>query len=182
MQSGDNLIDKAVISLSEGAILGVTKELYLDPKLEYVVGIQLGSSEGFLHLGQRKFRVIERGNIAVFGVDAILLKEEADTSIMTDAEAPESESKEWLERSALKGRNINTPGGTRIGTLGDVIFDQEGWIVGFKFQQILVKGPIAAAQVIARDVILDLGHESGIMTIDLARAEKQTLSADQVGK
>ena len=180
MQSGDNLIDRSVISLSEGAVLGVIREFYLDQALEFVAGIQIGGSEGFLGLGsERGTSLIGRNSIAVFGIDAILLAEEADT-LRTESSLPGTEN--WVQRNALKGRNVNTPGGTRVGIIGDIIFNEEGRILGFKLQQTLVRGPIEAAQAIAREVVINLGHEDGIMTIDLAGAEQQGLNTAHLGK
>lgn len=180
MQSGDNLIDRSVISLSEGAVLGVIREFYLDQALDLISGIQIGGSEGFLSLGsERGTSVIGRNSIAVFGIDAILLTEEAE-SLGMDSSLPGTEN--WVPRNVLKGRHVNTPGGTRVGIIGDIIFNEEGRILGFKLQQTLVRGPIETAQVIAREVVINLGHEDGIMTIDLTRAEQQDLNTAQIGK
>lgn len=170
---GDNLIGKSIISISDGRIVGPVKELYLDRNLERVTAIIIGDG-GFWGLGEgglfsRKVGVVRREDIVLFGIDTILIKE-SRAAKRTD-HVPELS--DWISRTRLKGRAIDTPGGTKIGILGDIVFDNEGRIVGFKLSQALVEGPIARKRAITRDVVVDTGNEDGIMTIDLAKAEQQ---------
>ena len=184
MQSGENLIGKSIVSLTDGRVLGSVKELYLDRNLEFLTGIQVNSGEGFFNklgsegLFERKVEWIRREDVAVFGIDAILVK--ASEAVTAEERPPEAE--EWLYRGALRGRKVDTPGGTKIGTIGDIIVDQHGCILGFLLSQIFVQGPVATARAIAREVLVDTGNEDGVMTIDLSKAEQQSLAAAQVGK
>lgn len=173
---GDNLIDKLVISSNEGRIVGKVKEFYLDKALEAVTAVQL-AGEGFFNLSggglfQRKFTLIKHEDITLLGVDAVLVKD-ADRVIDSDQV---TELDTWISRHELRGREVATPGGTKIGTIGDIIFNQAGRLLAFTLSRIFVEGPLANTQTIAREVIVDLGHEEGIITIDLAAAEQQNLS------
>ncbi len=182
MQLGERLIGKSVISANDGRVIGAVKELYLDRNLEILTAIRLGG-DGFLGLGGeglfgRKIEVITRDDILLFGIDVILVK---DSWTVTDGEQVPGLG-QWLERNDLKGRAVDTPGGTKIGTIGDVIFDGDGRILGFRLSRIFVSGPLAQKEVVAREVMIDPGNDDEVLTIDLGRAEHQELSLARVAR
>jgi sporulation protein YlmC with PRC-barrel domain len=86
-------------------------------------------------------------------------------------------AKEWLRRDKLAGRDVDTPGGTRLGQLGDVIVDATGRITGFAMWKVFVEGPLADKRIVDRGAVLDTGHADGRMTIDLARLEAALIDA-----
>ena len=90
MFTGKHHIGKPIISVSDGRRLGTLKDLYLDLEFTKVVGLSLGS-EG---LFSRKELCIERSNVLVFGVDAILVRQD---DVIVDG-APTCESGTWLRR------------------------------------------------------------------------------------
>lgn len=164
MRFGKELIGKPIYSLSDGRHLGNVKDLYLDLELVLLNGIFLGH-EGLFN---RKARVIVREHIALFGYDAILVN---DSAVETDNNAtPEVEL--WMRRESVQGRDIETPGGTKVGTVGDILFDEKARIVGFSLARVFVAGPVADKQVILREAVTEAGGKDGIMTVDLAKAEK----------
>ena len=71
----------------------------------------------------------------------------------------------------LRGREVDTPGGTRVGTVGDIIVGTEGDITGFTLAKVFVEGPIAEQGQIPRAGLIDSGTEDGVMTVDLAKIE-----------
>ncbi len=163
MRPGKELINKQIISLTDGRSLGTIKDLYVDPDLNWLTAVYLGS-EGIL---RRKAHLIRRSDIVVFGIDAILVK---NAEVVTDdKELPEAES--WLRLDKLKGRDVDTPGGTRLGTIGDILLGEEAQIAGFGMAKIFVEGPIAEKATFPRDAVIDTGREDGGMTIDLAKVE-----------
>ena len=168
MQSGKFYLGKPVISMTEGRRLGTTKDLYVDSALTTVVGIYLGS-EG---LFSRKEQCIERSNVAVFGVDAILVTRD---DVVVDG-APACEADTWLRRDRLPGRPITTAGGTQVGTVDDIIVDEELRVVGIQLDRIFVEGPVTENRAIVREAVTDVGDE-GAMIIDLNVAEQQRLKA-----
>ena len=115
MFTGKYHIGKPIISVSDGRRLGTLKDLYVDLELTQVVGVSLGS-EG---LFSRKELCVERSNVLVFGVDAILVKQD---DVIVDG-APTCELGTWLRRDQLPGRQIATSGGTLVGTVDDIILD-----------------------------------------------------------
>lgn len=163
MRESKDLIGKTVISVSDGRLLGTVRDIYLDQNLYWMTGIHLGS-EGLL---KRKALVIARENVVVFGIDAVLVKN-ADVVTDTKTYAPATK---WLRLDDLKGREIDTPGGTKVATIGDVILDEEARVIAVKLSRTYVEGPIAEKRVVPRDAIVDTGQADGVMTIDLVKAE-----------
>jgi len=165
MRPGKDLIGKVIISVSDGRNLGTVKDLYLDRNLYLLAGIYLGS-EG---LFSRKANVISREEVVLFGLDVILVK---DSAVVAEKDAVENAA-DWIRLDKLKGRAVDTDGGTKVGTIGDVYLDDEGRIVSFGLARTYVEGPIAERGAIIREVVVDTGAEDGAMTIDMAKAERQ---------
>jgi sporulation protein YlmC with PRC-barrel domain len=82
----------------------------------------------------------------------------------------------WLRRDELQGRAVDTPGGTKVGKVGDVVINRDGDVLGFSLSQVYVAGPINKNRSVAVHTVQDIGHEDGSMTVDLERAEQQELS------
>ncbi len=163
MRTGKNLNGKPIYSITNGQKIGVIKDIYLSDDLSEVIGLHLGT-EGLL---KRKTLAIAQDNIAVLGIDAILTK--TPDVVVDDKDM--SEIKGWLRLDKLQGREVDTPGGTKVGTIGDVIVDEAGIITGYLLGRVLVEGPIAERRSISRDVVIDPGDGDDAMTIDLSKAE-----------
>lgn len=164
MRLGKDLIGKPVYSMTDGRLLGSVKDVYLDKDLEMLVGVYLGS-EGLI---KRKSLLITRRNVMVFGIDAILAK--ASDVVTDDEEAKEAEH--WLRREDLQKREIDTPGGTKVGSIGDILLDEEARIIGFSLGKVFVEGPVAESRRILKGAIVDTGRDDGVMTVDLSKAEQ----------
>lgn len=167
MRLGKDLVGKPIYSMTDGKLLGEVKDLYLDNEATNIMGIFLGK-EG---LFRSKALLIPREGVVMFGLDAVLVKDEAT---VTDSNqfAPAAG---WLRRGDLQGRVIDTPGGTKVGTVGDVIIDGDANVIGFSLARVYVEGPIAANRLIAREAVQDVGQEDGIMTVDITLAEATSL-------
>ena len=174
MRLGKDLFNKPIISITDGRLLGTIKDLYLNDQLYWLTGIHVGS-EGLI---KRKNFLIPRDSVIVFGIDAILVKN-ADV-IVESKDLVESET--WPRLSKVKGREIDTPGGTKVGTIGDIIIGEEGHITGFALAKVFVEGPIAEQGQIPREALIDTGNEDGVMTIDLPKVERmqQTVPEDDI--
>lgn len=169
MHYSKEFVGKPLYSIDEGRQLGTVRDVYVDRALAWLAGVHLGR-EGLL---SRKSLLIPREAIAVFGIDAVLAKQ---SDVVSDSkQTPESE--QWLRLDDLAGRHVDTPAGTRVGAIGDVMLDEEARIVGFSLSRVHVTGPIAEHPVIPREALIDTGNDDGIMTIDLALAEKHSLQA-----
>ncbi|MGD2049463.1 MAG: PRC-barrel domain-containing protein, partial [Chloroflexota bacterium] len=163
MRIGKELIGKPIYSVTDGRQLGSVKDLYLNLDLDRLNGVFLGR-EGLL---TRKSRIIVREDIAVLGIDSVLV---TDSDVVTsNEEKPEVET--WLRREDLQGREINTAGGTKVGTVGDVLLDEEAQVVGFALARVYVEGPVAESRIVRKEAVLETGAKTGNITIDLTIAE-----------
>lgn len=163
MRLGKNLTGKPIISVTDGRIVGNVKDLYVNEELSWMMGIFLGQ-EGLI---KRKSLLIPRESVVVFGIDAILVKK--TDVVSNDQEVAEAEN--WLRLAKLRGRQVDTPGGTKVGTIGDIVLGEEGDIIGFALAKVFVEGPVAEQGTIPRDALIDSGSVDQVMTVDLTKAE-----------
>ena len=162
MRLGKDIIGKWIVTTNEGRQMGKVKDLLLDPSLSQLNGIFV-AREGMF---RRKTIYIPREFVVVYGVDAVLI--ESESSVVDSRSHPIDG---WVRLTEIIGRPIDTPGGTKLATLGDMILNAEGQITGFSLAKVSVTGPIADNRAIARPAIIDTGNEDGTMTIDLSMAE-----------
>jgi uncharacterized protein YrrD len=161
---GKDLIGKPIYSITNGKHLGTLKDLYIDLDLSVVNGLYLGS-EGLI---KRKSFIIQRENISLFGLDVILA---AGPDVVVDSnQMPSVEG--WLRRESLQGKGVDTPGGTKVGAIGDVLLDNQARIVGYSLSKVHVAGPVAEHRQVLNDAVLDIKSGESAMTIDLAKAEQ----------
>lgn len=162
MRLGKDIIGKWIVTIDEGRQMGKVKDLLLDPDLTQLNGIFI-AREGMF---RRKTVYIPRERVVVYGVDAVLIE-----SAESVTESRTNPIDGWVRLSDIIGRAIDTPGGTKLATLGDMILNSEGKITGFSLAKVSVTGPIADNRAIARPAISDTGNTDGTMTIDLPMAE-----------
>lgn len=163
MRLGKDLTGKPIISVIDGRFIGNVKDIFVNTALDWMTGIYLGH-EGLI---KRKHLLVPRDQVAVFGIDAILVKK---TDVITNTdELPAADG--WLRLEKLRGRSVDTPGGTKVGTVGDIIIGTEGDITGFTLGRVFVEGPIAEHGRIPREGLIDTGSEDGAMTVDLPKVE-----------
>lgn len=169
MAAGKQFLNKQLISITDGKKLGEVKDLYFDEKLMKIVAIYLGS-EGLIN---KKHFAMDRANVQVLGVDAWLVTT-SEVSIPAET-LPDADR--LILYSDVRGREIVTEGGTKIGAVDDVLFDEDGDIVGFALGRIEVKGPLADRKMIARSAISTIGGKESAMTANMAQAEATPVPA-----
>ncbi|HRQ39245.1 MAG TPA: PRC-barrel domain-containing protein [Chloroflexota bacterium] len=169
MRLAKDLLNKPIYSILDGRNLGVVKDIYLNNDLTQITGIFTGQ-EGMI---RRKTYLIPRAAVVVFGIDAILVRN--PDVIIEEAETEDAAT--WVRLSKLRGREVDTPNGTKVATIGDIVIGEDGDIAGFTLAKVHVDGPIANKGAIARSTLIDTGHTDGVMTIDLTLAETTDLAA-----
>lgn len=160
---------KLLISLSDGKNLGEVKDVYLDQDATKVVAAFLGKS-GIIN---RKSLTVEISHIKLFGIDAWL----TDASDIVIAKDDVSGAETYLLGDSLRGREIQTDGGTKIGTSGDILVDDKCNVLGFSFDKLNVEGPLSESRMIARVAITNLGNGNAPMIAALDQAEKMKIEA-----
>ena len=171
MRIGKELIGKPIYSIIDGRQQGTVKDLFLDLELKQLKGIFLGH-EGLIN---RRIRVIARDDVAVFGFDAVLTSR--GDAATDNSQMPEVDV--WLRRDDLHNREIHTAGGTKVGTVGDVLFDEHAEVAGVWLARVHVAGPIAEKKTVPRAAITETGGREGVMIVDLSMAERPVTEEDQ---
>lgn len=167
MITSKQLSSKPVITISDGKRLGEVKDLYLDADVRRAMGIYLGT-EGLI---KRKELIIPREAIQVSGVDVWLVSD--NEAVTSKDQVPDSAG--FTLVGNLKGREIQTDGGTKLGTVEDVLLDNNLNVLGFSLGKVYAQGPIAERKTIARDAITSLGSKDEQMVADLAQAESLSI-------
>ena len=163
MMTSKEQSNKPIISITDGKKLGEVRDLYLDQEMRQVAAVFLGK-EGLIH---RKSLIIPRSAVQVYGVDAWLV---TGSDVVTKAEdIPDSGT--YTLVGDLRGRELQTEGGTKIGVIDHVILDSEARVWGFGLGKVYSQGPLAQRKAISRESILNLGNPNEPMTINLAQAE-----------
>ena len=167
MRLSKDLLSKAIVTIDDGTIVGYVKDIYLTADLSEMAGVHI-KKEGLLF--RRRSLLVPTNRVVVFGIDVVLV-DSAD-AVTDNKTMPEAD--QWVLLNKLQGREVDTPGGTRVGTIGDVVLNEEGIITGYALSRVMVEGPIAESRVIERAAVIDFGNQDGIMTIDIGKAEHST--------
>lgn len=155
--------NKPLVSITDGKKLGEIKGLYLDAEMRQAAGVYLGT-EGLI---KRKVLAISRSAVQVYGIDVWLVSG-SDTVMMLE-EIPDSAT--FTLASDLRGREVQTEGGTKLAVLEDVLLDSEARVLGFTLGKVYAEGPLADRKAVAREAITELGGDDKPMTAILAQAE-----------
>jgi sporulation protein YlmC with PRC-barrel domain len=161
--------NKPLISITDGKKLGEIKDLYLDRDMRQVAAVFLGK-EGLIN---RKPLMIARRAVQVYGIDVWLVA--GSDTVKGPEGVPDSGT--FTLMGDLRGREIQTEGGTKIGVIDHVILDNEARVLGFGLGKVYAEGPLAERKMVAREAILELGDAKKPMTVNLAQAEALTLPA-----
>ena len=167
MLTGKSHLNKQLISITDGKILGDVKDLYLDREMHNVAAIFLGK-EGLL---KRKALMLPRSAIHIFGVDVWLVS--GSDKVAGPDEIADADT--FVLLSDLRGRDVDTEGGTKIGVIDDVVLDAEARVLGFVLGKVHVQGPLAERKTIAREAVTKLGSKDAAMQVQLAQAEALTV-------
>ena len=162
---------RLLISNTDGKNLGEIRGVYLDRNVERGVAVFLGKTG----LISRKEHLIDLKKVGLFGVDAWLLN--GSDVVVSKEDFPFGE--EFVLAETLQGREIRTDGGTRIGTVEDVLVDDKFAVLGFSLGKVFVQGPVGEAGAIARGAITSLGDKNSAMIASLEQAEKLLLKKDE---
>jgi sporulation protein YlmC with PRC-barrel domain len=155
--------NKPIISITDGKKLGEIKDLYLDHNMNQVTGVHLGT-EGLI---KRKVQAIPISAVQLYGIDVWLA---SDSNIVeTIEEIPDATT--FVLASDLRGREIQTEGGTKVAVVEDVLLSDEMQVLGVTLGKVYAEGPLAERKSIAREAITDLGSEDESMKVILAKAE-----------
>ena len=167
MLTAKSHLNKSLVSITDGKIVGDIKDLYLDREMHEVAAVFLGR-EGLI---KRKTNLLPRAAVHIFGADVWLVT--GSDKVVGPEEVPDADT--FVLVGDLRGRDVETEGGTKIGVVDDVVLDAEARLLGFVLGKVHVQGPLAERKTIAREAVAKLGSKDAPMQVVLAQAEALTV-------
>lgn len=167
MITGKDLTNKWLVTLTDGQRIGEIKDIYLDASATQVMAVLMGK-EGVLN---RKAIVLERSCIQVFGIDVWLVAASGRVTHLEDLDGSDS----FVLLSDVRGREIQTDRGAKIGVIGDVVFDRSARVLGFTLSRVYASGPLQDKKSIVRAAVVALGGKDLPVIADQAKAETLSL-------
>lgn len=148
------LIGKPIISMTNGLNIGKVVDVLVDPGTATIAGLVTSKGGLFTHRGE--VEAIPADEVEVWGLDAVLVSR-PDVIAKVD-ELPDSQH--WLSvADRVKGRDIVSVDGTRIGQLNDVVLNTQGQLVGYDLAQVFVPGPVAESRRIPAEATRSFGKD-----------------------
>ncbi|OQY33211.1 MAG: hypothetical protein B6243_06725 [Anaerolineaceae bacterium 4572_5.2] len=175
--STNNLAQKfygnAIISVSNGQIIAKVEDILIDPDALQVTALVTAKRGGGLLQREHEVDLILGDKVQVWGQDAVLVT--APDVIVKESETPGSEK--WLSVSEqLKGRDVISIDGRRIGQLNDVALDVKGALVEYDLGQVFIEGPIAQSKRIAVETTHALGQD--VLIVKMVETVETALPAE----
>ncbi len=167
MLTAKSHLNKSLVSITDGKIVGEIKDLYLDREMHQVAAVFLGR-EGLI---KRKTNLLPRAAVHIFGADVWLVT--GSDKVVGPEDVPDADT--FVLVGDLRGRDVETEGGTKIGVVDDVVLDAEARLLGFVLGKVHVQGPLAERKTIAREAVTKLGSKDAPMQVVLAQAEALTV-------
>jgi sporulation protein YlmC with PRC-barrel domain len=168
------LVGKPIISMTNGVALAKVMDIMFDPHTGQVAAVVTSKGGGLLQRGP-ELEAIPAREVRVWGRDAVLVS--SPDVIATQEELPDRQ--EWLSVSdQIKGRDVISIDGTRIGQLSDVVLDTQGQLVSYELAQVFVTGPVAQSRRIPAGATRSFGQD--VLIVDRSQIEeKETTEAHQ---
>ena len=160
-RTSQELQGKSVISVSNGQVIAKVLDVLIDPDPPQVAAIVTAKGGGGILKRQEEIEAIPADEVQVWGQDAVLVSG-PDVAVRI-SELPGSEW--WLSvTDQIKGHDVISTEGTRIGALNDVVVDTDGQFVSYDLAQAYAVGegsaakikqiPVEATSSLGRDVLI----------------------------
>jgi uncharacterized protein YrrD len=165
---------KSVVSVNNGQIIAKVEDVLLDPTALRVAALvtMTGGLGSMLKL-ERKTEAISSDEVQVWGQDVVLVSG-PDVAVNIE-ELPDSD--QWVSVSEkIKGRDVISADGTRIGQLNDVVIDLKGRLVGYDLARVFVEGPPSQSKRIAVEATRSLGQD--VLIVDMAEVINTDTATD----
>jgi uncharacterized protein YrrD len=156
-----DLIGKPLVTVTHGEIIGRVKDVLIDPERFEIAALVLPGK-----LFSRETMIVPRHIIVVFGKDVILVK---SNEVTVRDDSLESVASLIAVSGQMKGRQMATEKGVRIGTVDDVMVDEGGRVVGYHLGRVSVPGPLAQTRQIPLDAATSVGPD--LILVDSAKVE-----------
>jgi len=150
---------KPVVSITNGEILAKVENILINPNTRAVAALSF-SQGGLLSRGTR---LIPAESVRVWGEDVILV---SGPEVFVQKEDLTGYDEYLSVSDQLKGRDVFSQDGKRIGTLNDVLIDNQGQLVGYDLSKVYIEGPVADSKRIGVESTHALGPD--VLVVDQA--------------
>jgi uncharacterized protein YrrD len=159
------LIGKPIISMTNGVSIGKVVDILIDPGRVQVAA--LVTSKGGLLARGAGVEAIPANEVKVWGQDAVLVSQ--PDVIAGEDQLPEKQ--QWLSVvDQVKGRDVVSIDGTRIGQLNDIVLNTQGQLVAYDLAHVLVTGPVAQTKRIPAEATRSFGRD--VLIVDIVQADE----------
>jgi uncharacterized protein YrrD len=152
------LIGKPIVTITKGEIIGRVRDVLVDPVRFEIAALVLPGK-----LLSRETIVLPRSVVSVFGRDVILVK--GDEAMPKDDSLEQVASLIAVSRQ-MKGREVATEKGVRVGVLDDVVVDENGKVIAYHLAKVFIKGPVAGSKQIPLQATRSVGPDILIVDTD----------------
>jgi uncharacterized protein YrrD len=166
-----DLRGKKIVSVTNGEIIGEVVDVLVDPQERHIAA--LVTSKG--NLFRRETQMLQREDISVIGKHVILSNRPDVVRNREDFTGND----QWVAVSDhLRGNDVVTNDGTRVGRLQDIIVNPHGGIIGYALSNIAVSGPIQESKQIPADSIMSFGKDVVIVDPGVIHARYEPLRTE----
>ncbi len=109
----------AVVSLADGATLGVIDHVYFDPARLAVAGFTFHQRGGLFGVGGGSSGLVDISDVHAFGADAVTVR---DVSVIRSELAVDADNRGYLDLETLLNRPVMTDSGTTVGRVAAIEF------------------------------------------------------------
>jgi len=146
-----DLIGKPLVLIASGEIIGKVKDVLVDPDRFEIAALVLPGK-----LFSKVAMVLPRNAVQVFGRDVILIK---GNEAMPRDDSLDRVASLIAVSGQMKGRQVATEKGVRVGILNDVWVDENGKVVSYDLAKVFVTGPIAESKQIPLGATRSIGRD-----------------------
>lgn len=151
------ILGKPIVSLTNGQIIAKVLDILVDPDALQLAAVVTSKGGGLLSR-EKGIDVISSDEVQVWGQDVVLVSR--PDVLVKKGELPGSEN--WLSVvNRLKGQDVISTDGLRVGKLNDVVIDTAGQLVGYELAQAYVfsGGPSGGVKRIGAEATSSLGQD-----------------------
>jgi uncharacterized protein YrrD len=152
-----SLKNKPVVSITNGEIIAKIETILINPNTRAVAALRFTRGS----LLSRETQWIPAEEIRVWGEDVILV---SGPDVFVQKESLTGYEDYLSVSDQLKGREVVSQEGKRIGILNDVLIDNEGRLVGYDLSKVFIEGPVADNKRISIEATHALGPD--VLVID----------------
>ena len=153
MIKSKDLLGKPIVTIQHGKIIGKVRDVLIDPERYEIAALVL---PGKFRLFGARTLVLPRHQILVFGEDVVLVK---SNEAMPRDDTLENVSSLIAVSRQMRGQEVVTEQGMRIGVVDDVLINEKGRMVSYALKRVSVEGPVAASKRIPLGYTRTLGPD-----------------------